>query len=109
MDDIPKKKRRRRGTAYSDADVLEYIDFFWRRRNYSPSLRDIKSACDINSLNTVFGVIKSLKERGLVHHQDGLARSIVLTPAGKAEVKKLKENQQDELQQDSQSLQNQPE
>lgn len=97
MNDIPKKKRRRRGTTYSDADVLEYIDHFWHRRHYSPALRDIKAGCDINSLNTVSIAMKSLKERGLIHYHDGLARSIVITPAGKAEVKKLKENQDEDI------------
>lgn len=57
--------------------VLAYINEFWRRNCYSPSMKEIMAACHVSSTSVVRYTLLDLQEAGRLTYQDGIARSIV--------------------------------
>ena len=59
--------------------IYEYILQFIGEHGYSPSVREIMQAVDLQSPSTVHFHIKGLAKRGLIEKQDSTSRAIVPT------------------------------
>lgn len=55
-----------------------------REERFAPTLRDVAEACDIGSTSVVAYWYRQLRQAGFVTYEDGLTRTIVLTPEGEA-------------------------
>lgn len=61
-------------------EVLEYIERYIDRNDYSPSYREIGKAFGFSSVSTVSNYVESLKSKGHLNSTDKTARSLQLTP-----------------------------
>lgn len=57
--------------------VLAYINDFWQRYHYSPSMAEIADACRIPSTSVVRYTLAQLRKAGRLSYRDNVARSIV--------------------------------
>jgi SOS-response transcriptional repressor LexA len=65
-------------------EVLAWIDAYCVRHGYSPTVRDICTAFKWSSPNTAALHLDRLQIRGLVEAVPGTARTLRVTPAGRA-------------------------
>ena len=63
--------------------ALTVIYTLTKSKGLPPNVRDIRSVMGFKSLSPVYHIMDSLKNKGLIHRSTYLARSIVLTDAGK--------------------------
>lgn len=78
------RNKRRRPVADSQRAFLSHLMREIRRRGYSPTMRDL--AAQLRITRTAIALrLKSLVRRGYVTVSAGTARSVVVTPLGKAE------------------------
>lgn len=75
----PQRKRPLRKTNAYQTSVLSFVRSFWAEKGYSPTLREIADACDINSTSVIAYTLDALEARGLLKRQLSISRSIVLT------------------------------
>jgi len=60
--------------------ILDFIEKFIAKHDYSPSYREIGEHFGLNSVATVAGHIETLKEKGYLNMEQGISRSLQLTP-----------------------------
>lgn len=59
--------------------LMKFIQDYTAKKGYSPSLRDMGSALNIQSTNGVLGHLRSLEKKGYVLGAKGVARAVRLT------------------------------
>ena len=72
-----------RSWAKSQA-ILDYIGQYRDENNMSPSVRDIREACEISSNSVVAYHLNNLERLGYIAKHPGLARAIIITPKGQS-------------------------
>lgn len=58
--------------------ILAYTRRFVREHGYSPSIREIQQAGQLQSTSSTAYILDRLQERGLVYREPGVARSLVI-------------------------------
>lgn len=74
------------GPTDKQVSLLEFIAGFGERHGYPPSLADIRRHHGARSATAGRDMLVSLERKGLITRRRYLARSIVLTPKGRAEL-----------------------
>ena len=64
------------------AQVLASIRAFWKRKKYSPSIRDVAKAGKFGNPNGAYSVLLVLERKGYITMDQGVSRSIVLVENG---------------------------
>ena len=62
------------------AETLNYIRAFTRKKGYSPSYREIADHFGLSAVSTIAKHVKSLKEQGLIAHKWNRSRSLTTIP-----------------------------
>lgn len=65
--------------------IFEYIRDNIRKKGYSPSIRDIRTALDIKSTSTVHTYLERLERKGYIHKENGKSRTLRVGEAMEAE------------------------
>lgn len=65
-------------------ELLSFIESHTRSHGYPPSIRDMCHAFGIESTNGVVDHLHALEAKGLVERTARTARSLVITPYGRA-------------------------
>jgi SOS-response transcriptional repressor LexA len=66
-----------------DNEVVAFIDAFTKDTGYCPSVRDVQERFRLSSAPKAQGVLRKLKEKGLVDWVPGVARTLQTVKEGK--------------------------
>lgn len=58
--------------------ILAFVNYFWDRNAYAPSVRDIQYGCAFSSTSVVERHLGKLVKRGKIGRVPGLARTITV-------------------------------
>jgi SOS-response transcriptional repressor LexA len=77
------------GLTRRQAQVLRFIGRYFDVRGYAPSYDEINAACTLGGKGHVCEQVAHLRERGYVNFLEHRTRSIKLTDAGEAYVRRF--------------------
>ncbi|MFT4415589.1 LexA family protein [Fredinandcohnia humi] len=61
----------------TEQEILEQIDKYIKKRNLSPSIRELSKLCkSVNSTSTIKAYLDRMKEKGLIDYEPRTPRSI---------------------------------
>lgn len=63
-----------------DGEILRFIESYWDKKGYAPSVRDICAALGFKSPATVAHYLRRMREQGLVEYEDRIPRTVRVTP-----------------------------
>lgn len=66
------------GLSLRQEKILNYICDFWRKKGYSPAIRDIQHDLEISSTSVVAYNLKILEEKGKILRDDKISRGITV-------------------------------
>jgi repressor LexA len=66
-----KERSRRR-----EDEILAIIKAYWRKYNYSPTIREIAKKASVTSTSTILKYLNKLQKKGLIEWRDKSPRTI---------------------------------
>lgn len=63
-----------------DGEILRFIESYWDKKGYAPSVRDICTALGFKSPATAAHYLRRMREQGLVEYEDRIPRTVRVTP-----------------------------
>ena len=69
------------------SEILKFVNSFWEKNDYSPSLEEIASGVNISSVASVYHCCNNLERRGYITRLKHARRSIELTDKGRINAK----------------------
>jgi repressor LexA len=72
-------------------EILEFVATFKEENDYSPSLREIAEAFELNSVATVHQHVSALEKKGYFNKGWNVGRSIELTPIAIEKLRRMKQ------------------
>jgi repressor LexA len=63
-------------TKQREEEILEIIESYWKKYNYSPTVREIAKKASITSTSTVLKYLNKLQEKGIIEWQEKAPRKI---------------------------------
>jgi repressor LexA len=70
--------------SYKQRSIIDFINRFWRERNYPPSIRDIVSGCGLSSTSVADYNLKILERQGYIRRHREVSRGIELPSDARA-------------------------
>ncbi|NHC21221.1 transcriptional regulator [Bacillus sp. MM2020_4] len=63
-------------TRRREEEILAIIKLYWKKYNYSPTIREISKRASVTSTSTVLKYLNKLQEKGIIDWQEKAPRAI---------------------------------
>jgi repressor LexA len=63
-------------TKQREEEILNIIKAYWKKHNYSPTIREIARKASVTSTSTILNYLNKLQEKGLIDWQHKKPRTI---------------------------------
>jgi SOS-response transcriptional repressor LexA len=63
-------------THQREEEILKIIESYWKKYNYSPTVREIAKKASVTSTSTVLKYLNNLQEKGLIDWKQKTPRTI---------------------------------